>query len=78
MIEDWELGTLFLNELDRLGNEELAADSVRKMYFDRICNPTRDTCFFMGTVFPYNSWVIVGVYWPPKANQLDLDLKFEA
>jgi hypothetical protein len=28
----------------------------------------------MGTRFPYNTWLIVGVFWPPKKLQLDLGL----
>ena len=66
MIEDWELGVLWLNEVDRLGDEEKAASSVRRKYLDELCNHTKDTRFFMGTVFPYNTWVVLGVFWPPK------------
>ncbi len=29
MCEDWELGVLFLNEVERLGSEEKAAESVK-------------------------------------------------
>jgi len=72
MIEDWELGVLFLKEVERLGSQEAAAHSVRKKYLDEICAPTRDTQFFMGTVFPYNTWVVIGVFWPPKSFQLNL------
>ena len=66
MIEDWELGVLWLNEVARLGDEEKAASSVRSKYLDELCNHTKDTRFFMGTVFPYNTWVVLGVFWPPK------------
>lgn len=66
MCEDWELGVLFLNEVERLGSEEKAAESVRKKFFDELCAPTRDTRFYMGTVFPYNAWVVLGVFWPPR------------
>ena len=45
MNEDWELGVLFLKEVDRLGSEEAAAESVRKKFFDEICAPERDTRF---------------------------------
>ena len=72
MIEDWELGVLYLKEVDRLGSEEAAAQSVRKKYFDELCAPTKDTRFFMGTVFPHNSWVVIGVFWPPRDLQLSL------
>ncbi|MBW4655533.1 MAG: hypothetical protein KME20_21210 [Kaiparowitsia implicata GSE-PSE-MK54-09C] len=52
MIEDWELGVLWLNEVARLGNEEQAAQNVRRKFFDEICSHKKDTLCFMGTVFP--------------------------
>jgi hypothetical protein len=69
MIEDWELGVLFLKEKERLGSEEAAAQSVKNKYLNELCAASRDTRFFMGTVFPYNSWVVIGVYWPPRIRQ---------
>ncbi|AXC15458.1 hypothetical protein ACPOL_6214 [Acidisarcina polymorpha] len=72
MIEDWELGVLFLKEKERLGSEEAAAQSVKKKYLDEICAAGRETRFFMGTVFPYNTWVVIGLYWPPRIQQARL------
>ena len=72
MIEDWELGVLFLKEVERLGGEAAAAQSVRKKYFDEMCGASKDTRFFMGTVFPYNTWVVIGVFWPPKELQISM------
>jgi hypothetical protein len=69
MIEDWELGVLYRREVERLGDEQAAVASVRKKFLDDICHSSRDTRFFMGTVFPYNTWVIIGVFWPPKQFQ---------
>ncbi|MGB9858904.1 MAG: hypothetical protein ACPLQP_03090 [Moorellaceae bacterium] len=66
IIEDWELGVLYLKEVSRLGSEDKAAESVRAKFLNEMCSPSRDTCFFMGTTFPYNSWVVLGVFWPPK------------
>ena len=66
MIEDWELGVLYLKEVDRLGAEQRAAESVKNKFFDELCAPDKDTQFFMGTVFPYNTWIVLGVFWPPK------------
>lgn len=66
MIEDWELGVLFLKESACLGSDEAAAKSVRTKFLNQVCDSDRDTRFFMGTVFPYNSWVVIGVFWPPK------------
>jgi hypothetical protein len=66
MCEDWELGVLFLKEVDRLGSEEKAAESVRNKFLNDLCDPGKDTRFFMGTIFPYNTWVVLGVFYPPK------------
>ncbi len=64
--EDWELGVLFLNEVARLGSEEAAAESVKRKFFGELCRPDKDTRFFMGTFFPYNTRLVLGVFWPPK------------
>ena len=72
MIEDWELGVLYRKEVERLGDEAAAVSSVRAKFLDEMCNPSRETRFFMGTVFPYNTWVVIGVFWPPKIQQSTL------
>ena len=69
MIEDWELGVLYRKEVERLGDEQAAIANVRKKFLDEMCHPSRDTRFFMGTVFPYNTWVVIGVFWPPQSHQ---------
>jgi hypothetical protein len=74
MIEDWELGVLFLKEVERLGSEEAAAENVKRKFLDEICSGDKDTRFFMGTVFPYNTWVVIGTFWPPKQYQTQLSL----
>ena len=68
LIEDWGLGVLFLKEAERLGSDEVAAQSVKQKYAD-LCGATKDTRFFVGTTFPFNSWVVLGVFWPPKITQ---------
>ena len=72
MIEDWELGALFLNEADRLGSDDAAARSVKKKFFDEMCGAGKDTRLFVGTRFPYNTWLVIGVFWPPKITQPSL------
>jgi len=69
MCEDWEMGMLFLNEAARLGSDEAAAQSVRNKFLNELCGPAKDTRFFMGTRFPYNTWLVLGVFWPPKNPQ---------
>jgi len=68
MIEDWELGVLFLKETVRLENEKKAAESVRHKYLNDLCSPKKDTRLFMGTTFPYNSWVVLGVFYPKTVH----------
>lgn len=68
MCEDWELGALYLKECDRLGSEAAAVQSVRDKYLTELCGPKRDTRFFVGTHFPYNTWLVLGVFWPPKGT----------
>ena len=72
MCEDWELGVLFLKEADRLGSEEAAADAVKNKFLGELCRDDKDTRFFMGTFFPYNTWLVLGVFWPPRQSQVGL------
>lgn len=72
MNEDWELGVLFLKELDSKGSEEAAVKSVRQKFLEEVCREDRDTRFFMGTRHPYNEWLVVGTFWPPKRRQQSL------
>ena len=69
MCEDWELGVLFLKEAERLGSDNAAAESVRNKFLGELCRHDKDTRFFMGTHFPYNTWLVLGVFWPPKERQ---------
>jgi hypothetical protein len=73
MIEEWELGVLYLKERDRKASEQLAARSVKEKYLNWIFSKERDLLLFMGTTFPDNSWVVIGVFYPPKQQQGLLD-----
>ena len=66
MIEDWSWVSISQRRA-RMGDEREAAESVRYTYLHRLCSPDRDTRFFMGTTYPWNSWVVVGVFYPPKS-----------
>lgn len=74
MVEDWEMGVLYLKERDRLGDDRKAAESVRTHYLKTVAGPGRDVRFIMGTRFPYNTWIIIGVFWPPKVLQGELPI----
>jgi hypothetical protein len=62
---DWELGALYLNELDRLGSAEAAASSVKNKFFNQLCGRSVDTHFFVGTVAQFGTWIVLGTFYPP-------------
>ncbi len=78
-ITDWEMGALFLKEIKRLGSEQKAVRSVEQKFFDDLCGSNKDTHFFVGTTLPYNSWIVLGVFYPkkvievPKPKQILMD-----
>jgi hypothetical protein len=76
MIEDWEIGALFWNCLYRTdGDEQAAVELVKQKYLEEFAE--KDLYFFVGTTKQYhniapNPFVIIGVFYPPKTNQLSL------
>ena len=72
MCEDWELGVRFLKAIDETGSEQAAAERVRDKFLGELCRDDKDTRFFMGTRFPYNTWLVLGVFWPPIDPQSKL------
>jgi len=65
MIEDWEVGALYWNLVDKGASPEEAAQKVRQKYLCELCGPTKDTHFFVGTILAHpKSWVVIGVFWP--------------
>lgn len=73
MIEDWEIGALYWNCIDRLkGDEKKALELVRQKYLDAFA--TKDLFLFLGTTRQYHSWaknpfIIIGVFYPPVSLQ---------
>ncbi|MGC3977649.1 MAG: hypothetical protein QM751_05105 [Paludibacteraceae bacterium] len=76
MIEDWELGVLYLNCLKRAnGNEKETCQKVKEKYFDYMTSKC-DLYFFMGTTLKFhnvapNPFIIIGVFYPPKTKEKD-------
>ncbi|MCC6442634.1 MAG: hypothetical protein IT210_04140 [Armatimonadetes bacterium] len=60
---------MYWKQLQRCGNPGDAVRSVRMKFLDEICSSKRDPHFFVGTVLKYNSWIILGVFWPPKTEE---------
>ncbi|UOY08586.1 hypothetical protein L0P88_08530 [Muricauda sp. SCSIO 64092] len=77
MIEDWEIGQLFWNCLNREGNEERACELVKKKYIDDFAK-TKDLHLFLGTTKRFhftgrNPFVIIGTFTPKIEIQTKLD-----
>jgi len=77
MIEDWEIGALFWNCLYRAdGDEQTALDMVKQKYLEEFAD--KDLHLFVGTTLKFhamsapNPFVIIGVFYPPKTDQLPL------
>jgi len=73
MIEDWEIGMLYFNCLERAnGDSKVAISKVKEKYFDKFTKT--DLHFFLGTTkrnhnIAPNPFIIVGVFTPPSTNQ---------
>lgn len=78
MIEDWEIGQLYWNCLRNAGGDEfLALEKVREQYETNFIN-NKDIYLFLGTTKEWhtrrstNPFVIIGVFYPKKEEQLSL------
>lgn len=77
MIEDWEVGALYLNCIRRGDSEKKAVQMVRDKY-QGFWEKT-DLHIFLGTTLQFhgrarNPFVIIGTFTPPHTNQSELDL----
>ena len=72
-IIDWELMELYRRvRRQNLSSDELIA-KIREKYADELCGPAKDTHFFVGNHSQYpSSFMILGVFWPPKTSQAEL------
>lgn len=81
MIEDWELGMLYWNCLEKAdGDEDVACQKVREKYFDEMAMK-KDLYFFLGTTKKFhnispNPFIIIGTFYPPKVDGSQLTLRF--
>ncbi len=78
MIEDWEIGMLYLNCLKSYdGNESLALQKVKEKYETNFLK-NNDIYLFLGTTKEWhmhrakNPFVIIGMLYPKKESQLSL------
>jgi hypothetical protein len=68
------LGELFIKMKNQYNDEEKALDKVKMKYFKQMCSHDIDTYFFVGTDSEHNSWMVLGVFYPKRAPQVQLSL----
>ena len=77
MNEDWELGALYWNCLDKHeGDEDAACVDVKKKYWDDFAK-TKDLYFYLGTTLlnhlrASNPFIIIGTFHPKPESQMEL------
>jgi len=75
MIEDWEVGALFWKMVDNGDSYEEASKKVRDKFLNELCGSDKDTHFYVGTILGYQTWVIIGVFYPKIKTQKDKSVK---
>ena len=67
---DWEMGQSYRKWRDRYGTEW---EGKFRQRYETEMRSKLDTHFFVGTVHRHpNSWIIVGLFYPPKPVPLEL------
>lgn len=65
---DWEVGESWRRWRHSYPEDELKK-RLREKWLDEVCGSDRDTAFFAGNIHRYPaSFVIIGVFWPPKTT----------
>ena len=67
---DWEMGASLVKWKEK--NPDKYEKMMQEKFFDFITK--RDLYFFMGTHHIYNTWMIIGLYYPPKSSRPEKNL----
>jgi len=69
-IVDWELMQFYRRMRDESETIEDCLRKVRDKWLDELCGPEKDTHFFVGNMQAHlNSFLVLGVFWPPKVKK---------
>jgi len=73
-IIDWEIAQLYRN-VRRAGSGAEIKRKIREKFLDELCGSDRETYFFTGNMARHrNSFLILGVFWPPSGVAATEDL----
>lgn len=66
-IIDWEIFQLYRNIKNNYQYDMATIlQKIKEKYFDEICNSKRDTYLIVGSRFPSPTFMVLGIFWPPK------------
>lgn len=66
MCEDWEMLESWRKWKKRYRDRETFLERFKQAYLDKM--RSKDLHFFVGTHSRFNTWLIIGLYYPPKVN----------
>lgn len=67
---DWEAGQAARKWGDSGRPAQEVTDMLRRKFLDELCNPSRDTYFFLGNQHQHpSSFLVLGVFWPPSGSR---------
>lgn len=68
-IIDWELGELYRKVRNGSQDRATIKTKIRDKYLHELCGTDRDTHFFVGNHSQHpQSFLVLGVFWPPRAS----------
>jgi hypothetical protein len=69
-IIDWELMELYRKVRDRGATPAEISAKIRQKFLGELCDKSKDTHFFVGnhSLYP-NTFMVLGVFWPPATKQ---------
>lgn len=66
-IMDWEINELYRNVKDRYGYSlDVVLEKVKQRFETQMWAENRDSYLIVGTQYPYATFMVLGVFWPPK------------
>ena len=66
-ILDWEIFALYRNlRKNNPFDPDLNLQKIKDRWLTDIWNPKRDSYLIVGTQYPNPTFMILGVFWPPK------------
>jgi len=70
---DWELNELVRNLLKKEKDAKIVQQKIKERFYDFMLE--RDLYFILGTHFKFGTWMVIGLFYPPKGllSQKSLD-----